>query len=89
MLILDKCLDVSLFINIFFCFMLMQILLVVDEKIDILYNIVVEVVGGLVFVRDFINFRYWGERDQIFFIVVNKVIFFDMFLQKKYVRYGL
>lgn len=89
MQILAKCLDVSLFTNTFFCFMSMQTLLVVDEKTDISYNIAAEAAGGLVSARDFINLRHWGERNQTFFIAVNKATFPDMPPQKKYVRYGL
>lgn len=73
----------------FFCFMSMQTLLVVDEKTDISYNIAAEAAGGLVSARDFINLRHWGERDQTFFIAVNKATFPDMPPQKKYVRYGM
>lgn len=61
-------------------------LLVVDEKTDISYNIAAEAAGGLVSARDFINLRHWGERNQTFFIAVNKATFPDMPPQKKYVR---
>ena len=63
-----------------------QVLQVIDEKVDILYNIAAEIAGGVISSRDFVSLRTWGEKDGIYLGAGMGVQHPDKPKQKQYVR---